>query len=308
LEEPNQEVEKIESAIYTALECVRLGTEIHINTLTLYNSTELARNSNKLNYRYSSIKPELLFDTPKIVQDNVFAQALPELFPIHSTYCDVRDWEIFTAKAYVVLPLIKGLTKTLYEFVVTEKKSVWQVLEFVDDYFVEWLRKLDRSERHEQVVFEFAKHFALQNLSSQTKKFFYSELANIFLGNRKKPRFVNVLFKGDIFQAELAWFLNLQVFEGLSADKISRPFENRDVLSGNVFQIDQTSQKAAFISKSRRIKIYSVPFKLWQILSKFEMASRSQEIIKISQKEIDLLEENSWISMPKTQQTQVSVR
>lgn len=308
LEEPNQDLEKIESTIYTALECLRLGCETHLNTLSLYNNTELARNLAKLNYLYSSIKPELLFDTPKIVQNNIFAKESPELFPFHSTYCNIKDWEIFTAKAYVILPLIQGLTRTLYEFVVTKKKSVWQVLEFVDDDFVEWLRNLVPSERHEKVVFEFAKHFALQNLSSQTKELFHSELVGIFLGNRKKSRFVNVLFKGNIFQAELAWFVNLKLFDNLSNDKRIKPFESWNALLDNVLGINQTSQKVAFISKTRKIKIYSVPYELWKILSKFEIASKSQEIINLSQKERDVLEENNWMFLHKTELIPLSVR
>lgn len=295
LEEPNQAIDQIESTIYTALECVRLGCEIHLNTLSLYNNTSLAKNLSELNFAYSTIKPDLLLDTPSIVQNNEFAKILPNLFPYHSTYCKVKDWEIFTAKAHMVLTLIQLLTQTLYQFVVNEGKSIWKVLDFLNTDFVKWIRDINPLERHEAVVFEFAKYFASKKLSSQTKLIFHKELANIFLSNRKKERFVTFTTEGNEFEAELAWFVNLKMFDDLAKHKMLNSLVRRKTLFNNSPEFKEKEYKVAFLTKQNKVQFYSIPLDLWKILSKLERASISQKTVKLNQEEKNIVTENNWI-------------
>ena len=227
----------------------------------------------------------MLLDTPKIVQRNVFAKKLPQLFPYHSTYCEVKDWEVFTAKAHLIFPLVQGLTKTLYQFVVNERKSVWQTLSFIDTDFVKWLRNLKPTERHEAVIFKFASQFIKQELSPQTKTLLQRELANIFLGNRKKERFVNLILNGAKLLAKLAWFVNLQKFDNITE------------IEGN------NNQTVAFLSEERTIKFYSVPFELWKVLENLESAVKSKQAKSINLMETDILLENNWISVVKKTQS-----
>ena len=127
LEEPEQDQEKNEAAIQTALRAVELGCEIHLNTLTMYNGTSLRENLPLDRFHHSTIKTELLMDTPQVVRSNSLAQLLPHLFPYHSTTSDLDSWEVFVAKVYVLSTLVEGLKQTLINYVIAEGNSIWKL-------------------------------------------------------------------------------------------------------------------------------------------------------------------------------------
>ena len=166
IEEPGQDDERREATIQTAIECVRLGCEIHINTLSIYNETALALKIRPINY--SSIKPELLMDTPPLVQSNALARLHPHLFPYHSTYCEVREWEIFTVKAYTLFALLWAFPKTISEYVVEENQSIWKSLEFIDEDTVSWIRSISPQEKRLASLLKFSKHFAFNLIGEKT--------------------------------------------------------------------------------------------------------------------------------------------
>jgi len=285
LEEPNQDIEKIESAIYTALECISLGCEVHLNTLSIYNKTQLEKISLGNEYHYSEIKPELMFDTPKVVQKNHFAKIMPQLFPLHSTQNSIEEWELFMVKIYFISSMVFGLTNTLYQFIVKEEKSIWQTLDFVDSGYVQWIRNLKPFERRKSVILKFAKHFTKLDLSSETRNYFYRELAKVYLLNLKNNRIINLFINGTKYQAKLAWFVNLNTFDDLPNTE------------------EMNNQIIALLTTEKKIEFYAVPFQLSKILQNLESATKSEEIMSLSQVEENVLLKNGWISLVKPYST-----
>ncbi len=144
LENPASAPSHIDATVLAAVECINLGCEIHINTLSLYNGSALRGGSPGLTYSYTPVKPEFLLDTPPVVQDNDLAKRLPHLFPYHSTYHDVSEWERFTAKVYTMWAMVVGMRKTIYQYVAEEGRSLWEALAYVDDRLVSSLREQPR--------------------------------------------------------------------------------------------------------------------------------------------------------------------
>lgn len=278
LEEPNQEKEKIESAIYTALECIRLGCEVHLNTLSIYNKTQLDNISLGKKYHYSKIKPELMFDAPKVAENNHFAKILPQLFPLHSTQNSVEEWELFIVKIFFLSSIVFGLTETAYQFVVKEKKSIWEHLDFVDSGYVEWIRNIERSERRKSVILRFTNHFAKQDLSDTTRSYLNREMAKVYFLNLNSCRIVNLLVNGTKYRANLARFVSLSVFNDIPVNG------------------EMNNQTVALLRASRKIEFYDVPIKLNKILQNLELATESGQFMTLSQVEENVLLKNGWIS------------
>jgi len=292
LEEPDQDKEKVESTVFTALECIKLGCEVHINTLSLYNQTGLARKLSGLTYSYSPIKTELLLDTPKILQKNKFAEQNPELFPYHSTYCDINSWEIFTAQAYTMLAVIVALTNSVHQYMVIDKKPIWKMMKFIDSKFVDWLKNLPSQERNEAVVFEFAKKFAELKLSHQVRYLLHVELARLLLSKRKERRFINLFIKQESISAELSWFVSLQ--------KIKLPsFFTDEKIVKIRFNLLNGETPIAVLSKDGIIRLRSVNTDLRALLKRFEHLSLSNKNANLSQTEKVVLERDGWISITR---------
>ena len=281
LEEPDQDIEKIESVIYTALECIRLGCEVHINTLSIYNKTGLGKEFSDRDFNYSEIKPELMFDTPKIVQTNHFAKALPYLFPLHSTHNKPEEWETFIVKTYLISSLALGLTNTLYHFVVEEGRSIWKILDFIDSDYIKWIRVLKSSERRKSIILKFADYFTKENLSPETRNYFYRELAIVYLSNLKTKRIVNLLINGTKYEARIPWFINLDAFD-------------------DCLQANKTDNQTVAFLLNKKVQFYALPLQLWNLLKKVEKASNSGEILLLEEFEKNALLKNRWLSPIKT--------
>jgi len=73
----------IESTLRTALLTRRLGAEVTVNALAVYNGSALDAAVRDGDPEYSELKPRLLYDTPEINFENAFARERPELFPMH---------------------------------------------------------------------------------------------------------------------------------------------------------------------------------------------------------------------------------
>jgi radical SAM superfamily enzyme YgiQ (UPF0313 family) len=295
LEEPDQAVEKVEACLYTALQCVKLGCEIHVNTLSIYNQTGLAKQIETANYNYSSIKPEILFDTPQIVHDNIFARTLPQLFPYHSTTFDVDTWEIFTAKAHLAMALIVGLTGTLIQYVLKEKKSIWNCLDFINSDFVQWLRKVHPHQRNQFVLLEFTKHFARTRLSNEVRINLHIDLTRLLLSNRKIHSFVNISINREEISVKLASFVNIAKLE------IPKLFTNEQILNlseaklGVFLNRPEDKLFIGVVSDNKEIEIRSVSQDLKKLLVKLERSSLNGTTVDMDWSEYKFLAEDKWI-------------
>lgn len=218
LEGPTQPTDKVDSTILTALECLRLGCEIHINTLTLYNGTALASDMSRHPQVYSQIKPELLLDTPQVVQVNSFARRFPHLFPYHSTDMVPDHWEVFTAKVFTLYAVMIALRKTSYEYAAVDGKSLWEVLDYVDNEWVELIRRTPPPKRRLEAILRFAQHFSHRKLSVQTEALLGRELAPVVLAARETVRLVTLKVGDSLKDFVLGWFLCVSANHGFNLD------------------------------------------------------------------------------------------
>ena len=76
-------VEGIEETIRTALFSRNIGASVVVNALAIYGETGCKKERIGAKASYSNLKVALLFDTPKLNEDNTFAMKSPDLFPMH---------------------------------------------------------------------------------------------------------------------------------------------------------------------------------------------------------------------------------
>jgi len=297
--EPEQEGHEIEATVRTALECLQLGCEVHLNTLSLYNGSALRRESSPATFSFSSIKCELLLDTPKVVQENPFAAKFPHLFPYHSTYIGVNEWEVFSAKVYTLMTVMIGLTRSLYNFVVTESNPIWPILDYIDTDFVKWLRGIEVGERHIAISLRFVEQLGAHQVSTMTKELLRYETAGMLLAEKKNARFATILTNGTPKQYRIAWFMDIQDLKALNdtvgQEMLDSSRGNRTVPHAPVSHSQQTSCDFALMSGDRQIRIYSISSDFSKLLQRLEGATVSPSTIEVDPSHLETLEKNGWI-------------
>jgi radical SAM superfamily enzyme YgiQ (UPF0313 family) len=303
LEGPDQKSESVDATIRTAIECVRLGCEVHINTLSIYNNTMLATNNDSsLDYSYSSLKPELLLDTPLIVQRNEFAKKHPSLFPYHSTHYDVPEWEIFIAKAHTLFALAFAFPQTLKQYALEDKQSIWETLSYINADFVDLIRTEHVGRRRLLALLKFSEHLASLPLRKDTSVAFSRELVSIVLSYQQTipRRLLSIVVDGEIKRAELAWFINLSKLtksRGGIRDFIVELLAG-SIFSGISLQIDlESDNQLALLSRQKTILVISPELDSLRILSGLEKAAAAGNAVSVGTGQLEQLEREHWIRL-----------
>jgi radical SAM superfamily enzyme YgiQ (UPF0313 family) len=289
LEGSNQPSDKIDATINTAIECVHLGCEVHINTLTIYNKTNLALSLDAASYSYSQIKPELLLDTPPIVQENPLARQYPQIFPYHSTCDNVDDWEIFITKAYVVSALIIGLQQTSYQFAIEEGNSIWRALDCVDQEFVESVRRTPVANRRLECLLRFIESFELISLSELTTTRLHREVAKLILASAGQCRTIEVRV-GQLHKSYfLSWFVPSSEINGTNRAAMLEFGQSAFPAPGN------TTVELALRSQNDAVKFYAISKDKLELLLKLSRASIGLEPVTLGAGLLAELENEGWI-------------
>lgn len=294
LEEPEQNQERNEAVINTALRCVDLGCEIHINTLSIYNGTSLSVSNSPARY-YSSAKAELLMDVPEVVQTNEFAKHLPHLFPYHSTTSNVYSWEVFVAKVHTLSSLVAGLRRTLFHYVVEEGNSIWASLDYIDSNFVAQLKLLEPWKRREATILEFNRRFDFQKISQETRTLLSREVAGVILSKNHSDRLVNIIVGSKEKTYSLAWFLDIQGLQSFEPQTVWPTGVDRGKLNSYIPSQPRNGCRLALLSQSKTIKVFSASSEFKELLLDLQEASELQRSVRLSDGQLEQLEQDGWI-------------
>lgn len=301
LEGPSEDAAKIDRTIRTAIECLKLGCEIHINTLSLYNQTALASNMNARKWAYSQIKPELLLDTPAVVQCNPFAKRLPHLFPYHSTEFDPDRWEIFTAKTFVLIAVMLGLRKTAHTFVAVDGHSLWEALDWVDSEFVTLIRRTPFPRRRFEAIVTFARHLINRNLATQSEVLLRQELAQVVLASHEANRVVMLRVgesSSEFVLGSFLWFSGGAEFDfnrGVVADLMLNSYLKLGDSSGSNQPASIDDYLLALRSQQDKVKIYALDQEKLRLLCMLLQASRDVTPFALSEECLKQLSDEGWI-------------
>jgi radical SAM superfamily enzyme YgiQ (UPF0313 family) len=297
LENPGGAPGQIDATVLAAVECVNLGCEIHLNTLSLYNGSSLRRSSPGLTYSYTPVKPEFLLDTPPVVQNNDLAKRWPHLFPYHSTYHDVSEWERFTVKVYTMWALVVGMRKTVYQYIAEEGHSLWEVLAYVDDRLVSSLRETAVPERRLAAILKFSESFLRLPLTPRTRILFRRELAQVILASLDTTRSVSLRVGGAVKDYGLSWFFCLSGEEpgtDLAAEIMLESYLG--------FESPLTPPKRpaedyelALRSRNNTIKIYALDREKLGLAAQLSRASERKQPLHMSREHVLQLEQEGWI-------------
>ncbi|GAB3465533.1 B12-binding domain-containing radical SAM protein [Actinophytocola sediminis] len=169
-----------DAVLTTALLTRNLGCGIRLNTLTVYNDTPTEKQFADHPRHYSELKPRLLLDTPPAVFQNDYARVNPELFPFHSTLLPLPTYERFATAMHVAYTLFTSFSRTLLQYVVTDRQSPWLLLARIADQVGDLLAVPARERRQlERTV--FAREFATIEVSRRTREAFELESAELTL-------------------------------------------------------------------------------------------------------------------------------
>ena len=99
LEDPCQDPTEVTQLLDLAVRLREIGCDVHLNTLTIYNGTDLERTRSVGELRYSNAKAKLAFDSAPVLTSNPLAVHNPALFPFHCTSHGGALSDAFVAKA-----------------------------------------------------------------------------------------------------------------------------------------------------------------------------------------------------------------
>ena len=296
LEGPDQPIDEIDDTIRSALECLNLECEIHLNTLSFYNGIELKPDDRTGPMSYSSIKAELMLDTPRIIQNNEMARSRPELFPYHSTFYDVGDWEVFTARAYTLWASMNVFSQTIYQYGINEKHSIWELYEFVNVDVTEFIRTADGRHRRLNAALQFSEHLAKRQLSAETQRKLAIELSQLVLSTRDERRQVLLQTEGSVKPYVLAWYVNQSnialMRDSFRLHRLEWSFVDPALwapLEGHAHY------DLAVLAQNETIRLYVVDKEHLTILSKLAKASFGGTPVPLSLDWILQLENEGWL-------------
>lgn len=294
LEGPTQTSGEIDATIKTAIQCLDSGCEVHLNTLSIYNGSTLESLNRLTQPHYSQIKPELLLDTPEIVQHNPFAQMLPQLFPYHSTTFAVQEWERFTARAFTVWSVIIALHETCSRFVIQEGKSLWQLLDYVDDEFVSNLRNMPVGQRRLMAITRFANRLGSRKLSAATRRLLRRELGRVALSTQNEELCVSLSVSKWNSKYFLGWAAMLDEIE-FADDITSLKLVDYVEVAQPVSAADANTIEIALRGKDGTITFYRVNRAKLAMLSHLREVAHNQFPATLTLASMSELQDEGWI-------------
>lgn len=300
LEGPDQSPEEREDTIRTAVECIGLGCEVHVNTLSIYNGSKLEHQSGRSNTSYSAVKVRLLMDSPCVVQENDYARRWPKLFPYHSSSYEPRRWEMFLAKVHTLFALLWAFPKTLQDYVVDQGHSVWDAMDYIDDQYVEWLVEQPSRLRRSVAVEKFCESFALRPLSKESRFLFQREVARFTLLRRHGVRHMDIMIDGVVQPFNLSWFVDLSKTVEYSFGKdtplaYSYPHKAGAPARNLSPREQETRHEVALLSQENTVRITRLLPKVVWVLSACEEAAALGRMLSLDKKTIEYLEREGWI-------------
>jgi hypothetical protein len=299
LEGPHQSTAEKEGIIRTAIECLGIGCDSHINTLSIYNGSKLDDQWLTTIPRYSPAKTELLMDAPLVVQNNDFAKRWPGLFPYHSAFGDAKDWEVFIAKVHTIFALLYAFPTTLNQYVLEEENCLWDSLIYIDNEFVGRLQQTPQQERRFAALQEFCSHFTSLSLSAASRRGFQRESARLRLSRHQEARTLKLLIEGNLELFVLAWFIDISEPQEYScaseATVIQSGIKSETAPIDRVSDHLQNRDECALLSTSHTVKIISVPRHLRILLRRCEEAVSSDAPVELDQESLQLLEQEGWV-------------
>lgn len=301
LEGPDQAPEEREDTIRTAVECVGLGCEVHVNTLSIYNGSALEDQRGRERPSYSAVKVKLLMDSPSVVQENEYAKRWPALFPYHSSAYDPQPWEIFLAKVHTLFALLYAFPNTLHDYVVEQSYSVWDAMDYIDPKYVEWLLQQPTSLRRSAAVERFCESFASQPLSKRSRSLFQREVARFTLSQRRGVRRIDIMVDGVAQPFNLSWFVDLSsTAEDSFGKDISLAYlDPQDAGAPGQYPYHHREHKArsevALLSPHNTVRIRPLFPELVSVLSACEEAAALGRMLSLDNGTIEYLEREGWI-------------
>jgi radical SAM superfamily enzyme YgiQ (UPF0313 family) len=281
LEGPDQPDEEVEATLRCAIECVNLGAEIHINTLTVYNGSDLDHRYEGRSPVYSQAKVELLMDAAPVVLKNPFAVRHPRLFPYHVTYDEPDRWEIFLAKVQIAFSILHSFPRTLQKLVLNEGNSFWETLNYVDEQVTANLKEQPKKSRRRTAIESCLERITIQALSETSKKAFQQELLRFQLS--QAPEFQRVHLVTDLSSA--SYLLNSFIEAPIEASVL------RDVTSDGV----DSDCVFALLSNRVAVKFFSVGRSFASLLRQCQRAASTKTPLRISEGDLSRLEREGWI-------------
>lgn len=154
---PEDSVYSFDETLRAAVECKTIGCDVHLNALSLYQSTPLWAMAGQEfgQFVYSPAKPLLLLDAPPVVCSNQFAIEAPFLFPYHATSSNPRLWNAFVVRLYTLFSVLYALPCTLSRALVERSLSASDLVAYLDEAALEKLCTLTLEERRRAAILEF---------------------------------------------------------------------------------------------------------------------------------------------------------
>lgn len=162
LEGPTQHLREIDQTVRGALRLWNRGCQIRLNTLTVYNGTSLEGAYSERERHPSSAKVDLMLDAPPVIRSNPLAEQFPALFPYHSSPFSPPEWSAFVGKVHVLETALTVFPIFLWHYSEVQEREIWNLLEYVDDDYVDCLRGVAPESRQMtsmlRLGLELAKH------------------------------------------------------------------------------------------------------------------------------------------------------
>lgn len=115
-----------EHTLRMALTAGTHGAQVRLNTLTMYNQTNV-QNSYTRSLESDETKVGLMLDVPPTVERNSYATSEPQLFPFHSRYVSRNEWVAFVSQVHCLFTLFICYPRTLNELWMTKDISPYEI-------------------------------------------------------------------------------------------------------------------------------------------------------------------------------------
>ncbi len=180
---PDGGTEGTDAVLNTALFARNLGCGIRLNTLTLYNGTASAEEFGLRPKTYTNLKPTLILDTPRVIQDNPYAERHPSLFPFHNTGMPLERYRRFIVGMHFAYTLFTSFPRTLLQYVINDQGSLWKLVDDLAAHVgnLSCLRPTSRRPLEREV---FLERFGRLSLSRPTRAALWLETAELVVKRR----------------------------------------------------------------------------------------------------------------------------
>lgn len=186
-----------DAVMRAALDCRNLGCDVHINTLVVYNQTEINRREqqSESGLFYSTLKAELLLDTSAVVAANPLAEKLPDLFPYHVGCGEPINWEKFVVGAFVLHSVVYAFPKS-FEVWLDEGGSTEDLVARIDKQMIDALRGSNPLVRRATAL-RWAGQRLMEDLSNHGQDILRREVAAFILACGEPKYLIRSLRQGE---------------------------------------------------------------------------------------------------------------